>query len=543
MFDECKGPKFEELLAVFSTAVLIKVVEANDADQSVAKSQLAIPLLDADSQTVLALAYKASLSEHLHGRQALGRRWLTFGRLLASKEEELKQRSQRVEQAAATNQQRKIPQRTLDRLRKHLLQNWTGDPNWVELVMRSDQHLPQGLLLQKPFDDVWKHACDDTLYAIRPERNESPLQSLERRVSEQQSRLHQWKAMREDLMAQKEAMLQTRIHSRSRIADTKHEAKRLRSDVAPPRRSNSARGTPGSRIASQPRKSAEHQKTPSTPHRISHSRSKSEVLGNSLLLQHHAVTNLPRRQANTSVRIATPSQISKFGNRFGKAHRESAPLETVEQSVPSNAQRRSPTRETYVKPFKDEYEQLEDVGMDDDGAADIVSAVLNGRPSPQKTFLSLAERTRMSLAGGSPQKENLPLLPGQRPGQSRLDFSDSIPRTPNALNDLAERTRQSMTAMSLSAKPKEPRVPAKVRPSVVFPINQFQTPPKVETNLENAEESILDDTGLYADEETIFKSRPRVALSPVLTPMAEGRGSLGVVLSLGNESSYEDDFS
>lgn len=204
-------------------------------------------------------------------------------------------------------------------------------------------------------------------------------------------------------------------------------------------------------------------------------------------------------------------------------------------------------------------------------AADILTSITAATPSPKKKSQprpSLTERTRQSMFGNgashlSPLAESSPALP-ELPEQS-------IPtHEPNRRATLLERTRQSMSMLQPrpveespsdcveAPRPKEVRKARKSRTSL-FPVNQFETPPQKQRtkrvsavshlkegaarpsfyeamdNIEEAEtEGVGTGTGtstpkeiLFSDEAeyaSVFKSRPRVAISPV--PQSEGNSRL-----------------
>lgn len=75
MLDECKGEKFYEILAIFSNAVLKKVLAARDAgdvDAAVARRLATATMLSGEQQRSLlplAIAHKASLVNVLRRKE------------------------------------------------------------------------------------------------------------------------------------------------------------------------------------------------------------------------------------------------------------------------------------------------------------------------------------------------------------------------------------------------------------------------------------------------------------------------------------------
>ena len=101
---------------------------------------------------------------------------------------------------------------------------------------------------------------------------------------------------------------------------------------------------------------------------------------------------------------------------------------------------------------------------------------------------------------------------------------------------LQERTRQSMALFSSASSPPQRRVNQTSNPrfSQVFPINQFETPRKANTSAKRmsdvsmAKGSPSGDSGASTPKEklfsqeaeyaSVFKSRPKIALSPTMSP-------------------------
>jgi hypothetical protein len=128
---------------------------------------------------------------------------------------------------------------------------------------------------------------------------------------------------------------------------------------------------------------------------------------------------------------------------------------------------------------------------------------------------------------------------------SKLE-TKSITRGRNAMRTMAapptlvERTRQSMSLLPNPAdramlRSSEKRASTKqARLSQAFPINQFETPRKVKASETSQSERTFTRSGsstprdeLFSDAaayDSVFKSRPRIALSPALSPDRSGMG-------------------
>ena len=533
---------------IFSSAVLLKVVADDAKDPSITKKLLSKPLLDHEVLASLLLAYKVSLTRRLHDRDSLTRRWHKFGRLLGVKEQELDQRAVTTEQMSSVSPRKRIPQRTMERLKQHLKDSWKGDPEWVDLILESDQHRPQNLLLERTFPDVWSYACNDTLYAIRPQRNDSTLQCLEDRVQEQRTRIDQWRSVHNNLLKSSQTtQVDTQMQLTENVPPDHNQGYDKKSRVILETSTPASRSS-RSRTTSSPSADMESGLHVSARRKAGHARSQSEAVQTPLGLRKHE-GHVTKPLANTSARMAVTSRSSK-------AIPSSSPQDTYASDYDSQ---RGPVQPKRTTSYDDSYLDASYEHQENDNlpklldahktADDIVSSVLNAAPSPAKPLLSLAERTRMSMANTSTTKANVPLAEigsgCPRPAPSRHKSTDSAVQIPASQVNLAERTRQSLFATA-QTRPLENRRVSKPRASTMYPANQFQTPVKSFSDAEPTSASAFDETELHADYETIFKSRPRIAMSPVLKPTVESRESLESALGMdikASVASYEDDFS
>jgi hypothetical protein len=168
-------------------------------------------------------------------------------------------------------------------------------------------------------------------------------------------------------------------------------------------------------------------------------------------------------------------------------------------------------------------------------ADQIINSLDAATPSPVKKpqprmSMSLIERTRMSMARTTsfeplPESPDLPMAPPPVPSIPEEEDGDDRRAT------LLERTKMSMLAMGISKEERE-RKEKKERRSTsgrqsLFPVNQFDTP-RNRKSFELPEQSKLERTPtevLFSDEvdyDRVFKSRPRIATSPVFSPGVDG---------------------
>ena len=152
-------------------------------------------------------------------------------------------------------------------------------------------------------------------------------------------------------------------------------------------------------------------------------------------------------------------------------------------------------------------------------AEQIVSMTINALPTPAKPQASLMERTRQSMAFASPVglQNLLPQAPSPTP-LPRIPPKKPHPTTdPSGPTTLLERTRQSISL--IPSKPKGSRKSMlDRRTSNLYPTNQFETPKRHQLDrvTERTPPEELFSPGAGYD--SVFKSRPKIALSPDPSP-------------------------
>ena len=158
---------------------------------------------------------------------------------------------------------------------------------------------------------------------------------------------------------------------------------------------------------------------------------------------------------------------------------------------------------------------------DDKLAEQIVSMTINAAPTPAKPKASLMERTRQSMAFASPVglQNLLPEGPAPSPFPPILSKPPHLTTDPSAPRTLLERTRQSISLVP--SKPKGSRKSMlDRRTSKPYPTNQFETPKRQlhrVTELTPPEELFSPGAGY----DSVFKSRPKIALSPNPSPKSD----------------------
>ena len=181
--------------------------------------------------------------------------------------------------------------------------------------------------------------------------------------------------------------------------------------------------------------------------------------------------------------------------------------------------------DSWISSLPEEGKQGDETGSqspneDDKMAEQIQSMTINAPSTPAKPKASLIERTRQSMAFASPAglQNLLPGEPSHTPISPLPSEKPHLTTEPNGLSTLLERTRQSISLI-----PSEPKRSRKSmldrRTSKVYPTNQFETPKRRldrVTELTPPEELFSPGAGY----DSVFKSRPKIALSPNPSPIA-----------------------
>ncbi|TGJ84726.1 hypothetical protein E0Z10_g4034 [Xylaria hypoxylon] len=202
MLDDCKGERLEEVLAVFSSAVLKKLVAEralNSGPEYRPTISESISLenwgytSDRTELNGLMLAHKASLRSILEKKRAARAKYHDFGELLALKERGI---SRRREQAKATSKDGSVGVSNKERadVRRILRNNWAGNEQWVDGLIGGNSSQKRGLL-STSFDDVWCGVQTGNITDLEGHAV-GLLEQLEQRVYRQKTRLQKWEDFR-----------------------------------------------------------------------------------------------------------------------------------------------------------------------------------------------------------------------------------------------------------------------------------------------------------------------------------------------------------
>ncbi|KAI0161838.1 HAUS augmin-like complex subunit 6 N-terminus-domain-containing protein [Hypoxylon sp. FL1284] len=206
MLDECKGERFEEVLAVFSSAVLKKLVAERALNSGTEyRPTIAENLAlenrgysgDRTALNALLLAHKVSLRSHLTKKNDARAKYRDFEELLAVKERGLVRRKEQI-QAESEQSVAEVSERTQTEISRIVRTNWTGNDQWIDSLLFNDTNPRKGGLLGSSFDDVWV-GVEEGKISDMEEQNTGLLEQLDSRVHLQRARLEKWNDFRKKM--------------------------------------------------------------------------------------------------------------------------------------------------------------------------------------------------------------------------------------------------------------------------------------------------------------------------------------------------------
>ncbi|CAG8896875.1 unnamed protein product [Penicillium egyptiacum] len=441
MLDDCKGDKFEELLAGFSTAVLRKVV-AVSADETLWNPAMKLSTATAMTQTdyqnllPLILAHQVSLGSagehHVRVREAYDR----FSQLLDDKKVELTERANQGS-GGHMNDMRSEP----ESLVRELQTNWLGTEEWATALLEGGSQSSTDSFMELPFSTAWMRAKESNVDSFSSGLKQDLILDLEARVLLQRSRLCKWHEYNKSLSKEKRAdEMSTPSPKEPRVLFRDHQPLTVAS------------------ISKAVRQPGDCGRTLKGPEKY--------IL----------------------------SSVNEALHRINGKSRAKPAVFTPEVKMSSKLQFRS-SSEIVSSPST---------------AAD--GHHIPGHPEP-----SSKPKTHPEPEHIQPSHPIVRLSPDCCPS-SEESGPEPIKRT----HTLVERTRRSISLLPPVAH-EAPQPRRRPRPS--FPVNQFVTPRKTSAHSARSrdevsrastpQDQLFEEDAEYA---SVFKSRPRVALSPISSP-------------------------
>ncbi|KAF7715996.1 Uncharacterized protein PECH_004577 [Penicillium ucsense] len=462
MLDDCRGEKFDEVLAVFSSAVLRKVLAASSTEiiwnpVMVLSTAPAITPADYQNLVPLIIAHQFSLERTGTRRTRAEETVQQFSRLLDDKRVELEERSERTRKHNSRGQE--LSEADTEALAHELQSNWLGAKEWATTIQEGGSQSNVDALLKLPFPQALKCVSEPSWQKSSESHEADLMRDLENRVSQLRGRLRKWNEFSESLRHKrpdikglatspvKEPRECFRCHQSLNVASI---SKTVRESATREREMNEAARSFLTRVNAA----------------ITEEEGKPVVdKGPDVMMKDSTQVN------NHSITPTVPS-IALSEHHSGSPSPESPPPFT---SSP-------PTADLPMKASEDNLQS------EDDDEPNLPTH----QPQPRSTPFNLVERTRKSMS-------LIPPLPAQ----------ETQP----------------------SSKRRGPR------PS--FPVNQFETPRKSSrpeiSRSSTPKDKLFEEDADYA---SVFKSRPRIALSPISSPAVHVSPSMMVDESFTLE--YDD---
>lgn len=546
MFDDCRSDRFEELLASFSTIVLQKVFRTERNTTTSIAGRLTtrqdMPRKEQESLIPLAIAHQGGLRALLSRKERLHRRYIDMKNILEAKEQELLTRVDHLAQAEAECPLEAVSDRAIQDIRYQLYENWQGDTQWVKNIAEADTRDSSDPLLDKPFSSLWSLAENGTINDGGANAEQSLVQDLTQRVRSQQQRLSYWQNVQQGLLNCRPKS-PTRIDKKSTSYSNTVLQSPLKFSYTEQyiQDRDNVKGPISPDMKIQHRQLLEHSHrdfntviTPSKkpefrlplrarvdpfvaePEDCSRGEEKStdlpKELGNILHPPpDHATPILERVEYQVSRPHIDEQQSTKRCQASPTPLQEHIPahgcIQNYQRNSTSNlvSSPESPTRQEAVL------------------AQQIFDATMSGA-STVKRQPSLMERTRQSMAFSridsllpDPLIDPIPSM-DQDANQTNEHRLDGL----NGSFSLVERTRRSMSFLptALPSQSSSASIHNR-RQSKQYPTKQFETPKKQLENLtELTPPDVLFSPG--ADYASVFKSRPKIATSPGLSPILAG---------------------
>ncbi|KAI9875492.1 MAG: hypothetical protein M1830_008411 [Pleopsidium flavum] len=607
MLDECTGDRFEEVLAVFSTVVLRKVVRAENHDHKAVARKLAttdsLSIEEQRSMLPLACAHRASLASLLRRKQLLRTRYEGFAQTLELKSKHIERRNEQLQASSEGEMyQDEIGAAEAETLITQVRENWLGDGRWAEITVRGRSQQGKDPVLDSTFTNIFAHVRSGNLGYIEDQKEKGLLEDLDTRINEQRERLKRWAQFRETLKvtdhtsAPCESTKDAGQSSIKRIDLGFGDHQRLLPGrVSPTRKAPSeGLGTPKGDIPQSWVNTEYDRFTAKLQEELVNiarpkarggkgwheSRSDNGSTGSdegSASGIKKPCRNASRNQRDSASQTGTLDKGAIYDVRIPLGQDEQQSTGCIKTNGLSNVERPSDddelmqtsseapgdrslmtsamAQELTTSPntmYPSNMLLLEVPGKQSQSlrlpavetqdqellAEAIISSVTEAAPSPVKPRQSLVERTRMSMVLSSSQNIHQtmmmgPPLPPAPPAEDPVKFGSRTGRTDfDSKSTLLERTRQSMSILPAISQRTRKSI-HKTQSSKGYPTNQFETPKKQqlqESTADGKDSTPRDELfSQEADYASVFKSRPKIALSPSISPSigVEGLSGLG----------------
>lgn len=556
----------DEVLAVFSNAVLKKVLQDGQPEHAALAQQLALENFSYTGErsvlSALILAHKASLSKHLRQKEESRAKYQDFSELLKLNERRIARRHEQLKQAIQENHgTESLSDREVRDIQDKAYANWPGSQEWLESILFGDsKYNGEGLLLNR-FDKVWMHIENGSLGDIEGKTQVGLLEQLSARVKDQESRLARWQDFGKSLskglgsprskkqepasIGQKKIDLGFTHHLALQVGRNTLETVRsnnsvsldeytrliqnMRSELADVGKPQTRPRPPRQSLLPQRPVTSPVPVVPEEPLREDPPEDDWASASDRGDLSPGSIQAAePKMQSPVSEKsLSVPEQKSLYESPIKRALAPQLNLRAeFERPAPPKAQWPSTDKIPRTPPTEPQVVERP-IESEIDLADQILDSVSAASPSPKKLrhTLSLAERTRLSMSRASSQLPDLPeaLNASELPHLSLRSRPSLVPRAPSSESDsglhadLVERTRKSMAGFEAAQKKAQlerrrsvKEAKKKTRESTYFP--------KVEEEVFEPDVSTIELIEGDPDYESVFKSRPKIKTSPAVSP-------------------------
>lgn len=564
MLDECKGEKFEEVISTLAVVVLRHACASRHPDldleqlDQTPKEQL-IPLI---------IAYRQSLQQSLQQRRDISQRVDAYCMKLESAQVDIQRRSGEVQGGF-----RPVDEKDLRHLSDVVRRSWVGDERLAAILLQGRTDSATSLL-RTSFESSWTGTIDHE--TILDANHNNLAAELDERVEEQEKRLKKWKTFYASMKNTRHAHIQpSKSHEAAQSppcldfdqhkklnfdASQTHQIetnclqpyhasilKNMQEELAALEASNHSATAP---VTKSPKDNT-HRSRPEVQAKTQNPLVNAEIvrIGDQATVPGSVQEIVP---ANTATRYehslymdtmvdteegkTKPTALLDGGDAEISPSIRKSYQDVGSENIPSSP----PTRGAAY----DELPALRETGEEEK---------LNMLPEAKRDLLSiLQERTRASLLPFT-LKLSSPDVNDDSIADDESDTSQLLPSVPDITaprGNLLERTRQSMSLLPNSPpKSKGPRQFSlkQSRFSEIFPVDQFETPSKAHARQSGAwsprsgsstsRDKLFSEEADYA---SVFKSRPRIAVSPSLSPETNNPGLESMMASGLSEFNVED---
>lgn len=650
--DDCAGDRLEELLAVFSTIVLKKLVLAEEREHGgVARKLATDEIMSPEKQKLmlpLVCAHRASLTALLRKKELLRSRYCDFTKVLESESRLIKREYEQLNaECKGRTYQGDMGLSEAEALIKQVRESWLGEAGWAKLVIGGKFQRYNHTILDSTFTDLFTQVERGTQGTAGDHNPKGLLENLESRVNDQQERLTRWGRYRDELRkiscspewcAPSAKDVRRRKTKRINLVFGDHQyllpgatsngnedsgkrgkvpkidiaqlpasteygllVERMREDLLNVSRPGSQGGKSWRKLRKTRSLIIGSQTSAGFEGSMSMRNAREQDSVSDVGAVNHGMTTNKQAQQPSTGHLGMVSSVDgqqdvehdEVQRRTVKTGFDDSSTLRPRNRDPIFGPNTTPTTKTLLPDLPEKHTRKGRTSASEEEdpellAEAIISSIVEAGPTPAKSKPSLLERTRMSMALSSSYSIHQPpmgppvrpapdteVTPKPRKGlinmnhrstlvertRELMSVPDSVlqapdpeatpkplkaPMTINRSSTLLERTRQSMSMLPTTSRQTRKSTYG-IRYSQGYPINQFGTPRHQQPQRSAEMGTVLttpppEELFSEADYATVFKSRPKIAVSPTASLSLDSDASMlldGTTDLVGNDSSWD----